>query len=342
LLGKNIIKKYALRSQIELRLRKKRTNRVFTVCYPIQLVNLGSTTYLDGWFLKRYSGDVKQFILRIVILFFVISGTGGCAKMAMNSMIGPAVENLQRQNDLDLVCEGTSSFLLLLDSMLESDPDDEHLLMTSTQAFSAYATALDVCGRPERAATVSGKAKKYGLALLAGNQDLQPIDTMELSALQEALTKLTVKDSAALFWAGNGWATWIRYQKGSPAALADLVKVELIMRRVIELDETLYHGGAHLFFGAYFGSKPPMLGGKPEESRIHFEKALAISQREFLPAQLAYAQIYARMMYDRDLFSQLLQEVLDFPIEKRPDIALANQTAKRKASQLLEQVDRYF
>ena len=85
-----------------------------------------------------------------------------------------------------------------------------------------------------------------------------------------------------------------------------------------------------------------MLGGKPEDSRKHFEKALEIGQREFLPAQVAYARIYARMVYDQDLFTQLLTEVLHFPLEKRPDLALANQAAKRRAEELLAQVDNLF
>ncbi|MGW8161979.1 MAG: TRAP transporter TatT component family protein [Desulfobulbales bacterium] len=37
-----------------------------------------------------------------------------------------------------------------------------------------------------------------------------------------------------------------------------------------------------------------------------------------------------------------MHEVIDFPIERRPDIALANQAAKRQASQLLEEADRFF
>jgi hypothetical protein len=285
---------------------------------------------------------VKKLTVQIFILFVVLSEVSGCARLAVNSLMGPTVANLQRQTDLDLVCEGTSSFLLMLDSMLESNPNDETLLMTATQAFSAYAVALDVCGKPERAATVSTKAKKYGLALLSKRNDLKSIASIEPSALRNALADMGKNDTAPLFWAGNGWATWIRYQEGSPASLADLVRVEQVMLRVIELDETFYHGGAHLFLGAYYGAKPPQLGGKPEESRHHFEKALAISRREFLPTQTAYAQIYAKMVFDKELFVQLLQEVINFPVEKRPDIALANQAAKRSAAQLLKQVDRFF
>lgn len=262
--------------------------------------------------------------------------------MAVNSMIGPTVDNLQRQTDLDLVCEGASSFLLMLDSLIASDPEDTDLLLTATQAYTAYAITLDVCGKPERAATVSNKAKEYGLTLLTDNDNLSPIDKMETDAIHNALKSLNKRDTAQLFWSGNGWATWIRFQQGSPASMADLVRVEQIMLRVLELDETFYHGGAHLFLGAYYGSKPEMLGGQHEKSRKHFEKALSISKREYLPNQVAYAQIYAKMTFNRDLYIQLLQEVLDFPLDKRPDIALANQAAKRMAGQMMQQVDEFF
>ena len=285
---------------------------------------------------------MKKLIGQICILLVVLSLVSGCARLAVNSLMGPTVTNLQRQTDLDLVCEGASSYLLMLESMLASDPDDKKLLMTATQAFCAYTLALDVCGRPERAATVSVKAKKYGLALLSKRDKLKSITNMETSVLHKALADMGKNDTATLFWAGNGWAIWIHYQGDSPASLAELVRVERIMLRVVELDETFYYGGAHLFLGAYYGAKPPQLGGKPEESRHHFEKALAISGREFLPTLVAYAQIYAKMVYDKELYVQLLQEVIDFPVEKRPDIALANQAAKRCAAQLLEQADRFF
>ncbi len=149
-------------------------------------------------------------------------------------------------------------------------------------------------------------------------------------------------DADRLFWAGNGWATWVRYQAGSPESLIQLPRLEQIMFRVLELDETRFHGGAHLFLGAYYASKPPLLGGKPELSRNHFERALSISNRQFLPALVLYAQTYARMAFDRELFVSLLEEVLDFPIESQPDSALANQVAKLNASRMLDEVEQFF
>jgi len=280
--------------------------------------------------------------LRAIIFLFFLFAAAGCTRMIVGSIMQPTVDNLQQQTDLELVCEGTPAFLLMIDSMLASDPDDESLLLTATQAFTAYTAALDACGRPERAAVVSEKAKKYGLAFLSQTSQHPFSPTTPLPDFQQTLAEMNTNDVPALFWAGNGWATWIRHQGGSPASMAQLVRVEQMMLRLVELDDTYYHGGGHIFLGVYYGSKPPLLGGKPDLSQAHFEKALTIGNREFLPTQVAYAETYAKMTYNRDLFEQLLQEVIAFPSEKRQDIALVNQVAKRRAARLLEQTDQLF
>ena len=262
--------------------------------------------------------------------------------MMSNSLLGSTMENLQRQTDIALVCEGTPAFLLMLDSMVASNPEDQKLLLSATKAFAGYTAALDACGKPERAATVSTKARSYGMSLLWDCDPLQSVCTISETEMEQTLAELDRTDVDLLFWAGNGWATWIRHQAGSPESLIQLPQLEQIMLRVLELDETYYHGGAHLFLGAYYGSKPPLLGGKPELSRSHFERSLSISNRQFLPALVLYAQTYARMTFDQELYVSLLQEVIDFPIESQPSSGLANQVAKHNARRLLDEVDQFF
>lgn len=278
----------------------------------------------------------------IGILLALLSGLHGCAVMSVDSLLRPTLANLQRQTDIDLVCEGTPAFLLMLDSMVSSHPEDKKILITATQAFSGYAAALDACDKPERAATISAKARLYGQSLLWNPDDLHKAATQPLSELQQFLSGFGRGDVDLLFWAASGWTTWARYQDGSPASLAQLVRVEQIMLRVLELDETYHHGGAHLFLGAYYGSKPPLLGGQPEKSRHHFEQALSISNRQYLPTLVLYAQTYARMAFDQELFVDLLEEVLAFPLESMPDSSLANQVAKRNATRMLAQVEQFF
>lgn len=266
----------------------------------------------------------------------------GCASLVITPMVGPVVKNLNRQADLELVCDGAPSYLLMLDSLLVSDPDDARLLLHGVQAYTAYATLMPECGRPERAAMLGERAREYGLRLLGTQPGLGEAAQGPLAGFSEALQAVGPGEVEKLFWGGSGWATWIGFSKGAPAAVAELPKVEELMLRVLALDEGFYHGGGHLFLGIYYGSRPVMLGGRPEESRAHFEKALALGERRFLPVLVAYAEYYARQTFDRELYVRLLEEALAFDLAQAPELTLPNVLARRRAQRMLAQVEEFF
>ena len=86
--------------------------------------------------------------LYLVLIIFCCCLTS-CSGLLTSTVIQPAVGNLQQQTDIDLVCEGAPSYLLMLDSMLISSPKDRALLLIATQSYSAYAAALEECGEVE-------------------------------------------------------------------------------------------------------------------------------------------------------------------------------------------------
>ncbi|MDF1578698.1 MAG: TRAP transporter TatT component family protein [Desulfobulbales bacterium] len=261
---------------------------------------------------------------------------GGCGFPTVSNL----VEGLNHQNDLELVCDGSSSYLLLVDSLLVRDPNDIKLLVNATKTYSAYTTVIPECGRPERSAVLSEKARGYGLRLLKETTGIKQSDNLE--QISKKLQAVDRGDLEAVFWGAYGWARWITYQQGAPAAVIDLPRLELLMQRIIELDETFYNGGAHLFMGIYHTLKPVAYGGDPEASRRHFDKALKISGRRFLPIQVAYAEHYARMVLDRELYRNLLEEVLAFDLSSAPEMTLSNLIARKQAKRLLEDTDNYF
>jgi hypothetical protein len=265
----------------------------------------------------------------------------GCTSLVVKLLLDPLTLSLQRQTDLELLQDGAPSLLLILDGLLIRDPDNMQLLMTATKAYGAYATTLYENGNIERAAAMSTRAKDYGIRLLNRLPGLENLGGHPFSTVAESLKKTTPGQAKPLFWGAYGWAIWAQYQAGAPAAMADLPLIELMMLRVVELDESYYYGGAHIFLGSYYASRPEMFGGKPEASRSHFERALALNGRRFLLTQVSYAQTYARMVFDRNLYLELLTEVLERPLTET-EMASSNKLAKNMAEKLLSRIDDYF
>jgi len=273
------------------------------------------------------------------LLFSLLTG---CTALLVEPLVDPLNSALQRQTDLDLVRDGTPTLLLIIDGLAEKYPTNRKLLLTATQAYSSYAFTLDEMGESERATALSVKAKDYGLVLLCLATDLHGKIPGRLADFDRCLASFQKNNVSSLFWAGSGWASWIKLQNGAPAALADLPKVERIMQRVLELNETYYYGAAHIFLGYYYGSRPEILGGDMEKSRRHFERALQISERNYLMAQVTYAESYARQTFNRELFKDLLTEVLNHPQASDSDLSTSNQLARNRARQLLAQIDDFF
>jgi hypothetical protein len=83
------------------------------------------------------------------------------------------------------------------------------------------------------------------------------------------------------------------------------------------------------------------MGGKPDEARAYFERAIEMSEGHNLMAKTVYAQYYARMMFDQELHDRLLNEVLEAEPEY-PGLTLINVLAQEQAEQLLAESKEIF
>ncbi len=281
----------------------------------------------------------KTEILLCSLILFALSG---CSSLLVDPMLDPFTRSLEQQSNLDLLHDGTPSLLLLIDGLLANDPDDRALLTAGAKAYASYAMLLAQFQETEQACNYAERGRELAQALLATIPALAGADKAGPEEMKLLLAQVSAEDAGVLFWGGYGWAVWMRLQQGSPEALAALTRIEPIMARVLELDESYHHGSAHLFLGALYGAKPALFGGNPAASRAHFERALALGRRQFLTTQVTFAETYARQMFDRELFQSLLEEVLAAPLDATPHLKASNSLAKMKARQLLAQIDTFF
>jgi hypothetical protein len=279
-------------------------------------------------------------LIPILLILLTLNGCASLASSATNKLANNLSSAILNQDDPETVQAGMPSYLLLVDSLIEGDPQNENLLLAGSRLYGAYAAAF--VKEPERAKRLARKARDYSdRALCAHAASLCALLERPYDDFASAIATLKIDDVPLLYTSGTAWAGWIQANSSDWNAIANLAKVKAIMARSVELDETYSHGEGHLYLGVFATLLPPTLGGKPEEGRVHFERAIALSAGRDLMAKVEYARRYARITYNRELHDRLLHEVLDADAVA-PGLTLSNVLAKQQAKELLGNAENYF
>jgi len=288
-----------------------------------------------------------QFCKRISLLFLLIALLTACATgktmtvAATASLLEDVAKASNKQSDLMLIRRGMPSYLMLIDGMVEALPDNKRLLISAAQLYASYASAFIQDEDQIYATALYARARDYALRALEQNGFKNPA-TRPFDDFEIGLYDLGKNDVPYIFWAASCWGSWISLNQGSMEAMAELPRVELLMKRVLELDEAFYYGGAHIFMGVLDASKPRVAGGNLDRARDHFLKAIELGDGKFLMARIYYADYYAKKAFDRELFISILEKVLETPADITPELTLLNTVAHAKAKEMLNQVDEYF
>ena len=257
-------------------------------------------------------------------------------------LIDHGVTAMNRETDLDLARASIPANLKMIEAMLLADPGNVAYRVQAAMGFYGYALGFVEPDDRARAAALYRRALDHAQVALDHAGVTQAMLTGDVAVLEQALAKLDARAVPALFWTAAAWGKWIELQLDDPARLAELPRVEMLMRRVLALDETYYHGGAHLFFGVYYGGRAPMFGGDFARAERHFDRAAALNQNRLLLVEVYRAQYLFRQMGDRAAFHATLSRVIDAPAGPDPDLNLANALAKKQAAALLTQEDDLF
>jgi hypothetical protein len=280
----------------------------------------------------------------IALMLFAALLAGGCASVVNRATdrfannLGSAVLNA---DDPATVRDGLPAYLLLLDGLLEGDPENVGTLLAAANLNGAYAgnfTGTDAA----RAQRLSSKALAYAKraacvdeAALCATLDGNPDD------FAEALKGLPDERIDLMYGLAAAWAGQIQANRDDWGAVADLPKVEALLLRVVAIDAQHDGGLPLVYLGVLNSLRPEAVGGKPEQGRAYFQQAIDASEGRNLYAKTLMAEFYARLMFDRELHDGLLNEVLAAD-PKAPRYTLMNTLAKERAKTLLETGKDYF
>ena len=242
------------------------------------------------------------------------------------------------QSDPEIVRTGAPAYLLLVDSLIADSPDNAKLLLAGSRLYGAYASGLveDL----ERRKPLSSQSLVYArLALCEEEEDLCAALDQPYAQFTNSVDLTEADDLPWLYGYASARLGWIQSHADDWNALAELPKAQYLLERVIQLDPGYEQGRAQLLMGALLSLRPASLGGKPEQSRQHLERAIEYSGGHDLMAKVEFARRYARLVFDQVLHDRLLHEVLAAD-PYQTGLTLSNVIAQAQARKLLK--DDYF
>lgn len=267
----------------------------------------------------------------------------GCASM-MSSATGQLAEDLaltiMDSDDPETVKSAIPAYLVLIDSMLRSDPDNETILRSAATLNGAFAGAF--IEDEARAKSLIDKSLDYVLrAACVHDRKLCDLRTGNFESFKQSVESGKRKDLPVFYSVATTWTSWIQAHGDDWNAIAQLARVRFILETILAMDETYDQGGAHLYLGGLDTILPASMGGKPEQGRLHFERAIELSHGRYLMTKVIYAQQYARLVFNRELHDRLLQEVIAAD-PREPGMTLINNIAQVRAERLLKESSDYF
>ncbi len=244
------------------------------------------------------------------------------------------------QTDPEVAAASIPTFMVMMDSLVLDAPKNPTILSASANLNGAYAS-LFASSNAQAKQLTEKSLQQARTAICTEIAAICSRSNLNLEQFQAILASVDAANIDLLYALGTAWAGWIQSHSDDWDALAQVPKVEAVMNRVVELDEQFEWGRGHLYLAVINSQLPPALGGKPAIGRMHFEKAIEISEGQDLIAKVEFARQYARLMFDQELHDQLLNEVITAKTTVIT-LNLSNAVAKQQAKQLLNTSKEYF
>mgnify|MGYP001162480661 CR=1 FL=1 len=154
-----------------------------------------------------------------------------------------------------------------------------------------------------------------------------------------ALQQLDKGAVPAIYWYATNLGKYA-LAKSIVTVLNEKDRIKAMMGFIKSTDEGFFYNAADRYFGAFY-TKIPFPNGDLPKSRGHFEASIAGSPT-YLATKVLFASMNALKAGDKATFKRLLDEVAAFDLQTAPELLPENTIEKRKAADLLDEIDVYF
>ena len=278
----------------------------------------------------------------LVLCLLVLAGCAIVVQRAADGLSNGLTAGVSNHDDIDTVTDGLPAYLLLLDGLIEGDPDNPALLLSAARLYGTYAGGFVQDG--ERAKRLSERSFAYAKrGICARDRDfcaqLQDSDFDRFNAF--VANQVGSKDVDAAYTLAASWVGWLRADTADWNRIADLPRIETLLNRVNTLAPAHDHGNVLAYLGVLDCLRPESLGGKPGRGRERLQAADAVDAGKNLLPKVLNAEYCARLLFDQDAHDRMLAEVLAADANV-PGLTLSNTIAKRRAAELVASGKDYF
>jgi predicted anti-sigma-YlaC factor YlaD len=287
------------------------------------------------------------------------AGSSGCSlkKMALNTVASTLSEvgtTFTSDDDVTLIGDALPFALKFYESILDSTPKHQGLLLATCGGFTQYAyayveTDAEALPRTRVAEIQALRDRALKLYLRARGYCLRAVDIRFGEGSSAALllkpetvvAKAKKQDVPLLYWMAASWGAAIAVGLDKPEIAVDLPIVRVLAERALALDDKWQKGTLHELFITLDGL-PEVLGGSPARAKEHFARAVEL-QKGLLPGPyVSLATGVAVGTQDRAEFERLLNMALAIDAEKDPSSRLVTLIMQKRARVLLERIDEQF
>ncbi|VAW65978.1 hypothetical protein MNBD_GAMMA08-1679 [hydrothermal vent metagenome] len=297
---------------------------------------------------------MKQKSYLMISALLICLAMSGCS-LYIDSFTNDLTKAIESSNDPQTIMQALPAYIVLIDGMIEGDPQDEDILMASVFLMNAYSSLLGsqidliedmpeyhINGIKNHQKRLNKKAlQRAEKALCIHDEMLCNITNLKFNELSLKLKSIKDNEINILYRLGTAWVSWVQVNTDDWNAMAQLAQIKLILQIVIDKNDTIDDGNAHVYLAVLNSLIPATLGGKPEVGKQHFEAAIKISNGNNLMAKALYAEYYARLMFDEKLHKRLTDEII-LEESKNKSLSLINTLAVEKAKALQRSASDYF
>ncbi len=272
----------------------------------------------------------------------LLSACASLLDRAANNFADDLEAAIRSYDEPAAVAAGLPAFLLLLEARLQSRPDDAGLLLTTARLTGTYAALFAEPGGSDAERRLTQRALSHARHGACQHSSLLcELDRLDFDSLDERIARLGTGQVEPAYVLATNWTTWIAAHSDDFRALADLPRVESLLSWVADTRPGFDDGAVYLYLAVLNSQRPPAAGGQPRKARAYFEQARSSSEGRNLLINVLMADSYARLLFDRELYVELLEAVVQSSADD-PDYRLVNQVARSRAAALLEQTEAIF